>query len=159
MKKIMVFVLMAWMCPLTVFALDQSISCDPPQGMRVDYFVENKINLDNQKFIVGRDQISGMKPRIILHENGKDVSLTLGDTTEAKTEPKPSHMQVIMERPDQISFTGMVSGAPVMATYYPKMNVLIYSQQSVWPGDDYQGARAVIFYSKCQVDQVAPLMN
>lgn len=50
---------------------------------------------------------------------------------------------------NQLSFSGLLNGAPILGTYYPELNVLIYSQQAAWPGPDSKGARAVIFYATC----------
>ena len=103
--------------PLVCFSENQSVTqapsnpsnnikpivCDPPQGMRVDYFVNNKANLQNEQFIMGRDQVSGMKPQIILNNN-KTVSFIIGDATEISSLPKSGNMQVLLYNDDQISF-------------------------------------------------------
>ena len=135
--------------PVNQPAAVKPIICSPPQGMRVDYFLNNKANLTNQTFIMGRDQVSGMSPQIILNGD-KTVSFVIGDASEIKSQPKAGNMQVLSYSEDQISFAGMVNNAPILATYYPKFGVLIYSQQSIWPGPDFQGARAVLFYSQCK---------
>lgn len=131
----------------SALSLDKVILCDPPQGTRVDYFAFNNINLQNQTFLMSRDQVSGMRPKLIIGKNS--VTFIIGDASEVKTTSKGGNMQVLLYNGDQISFSGMVNGAPILGTFYPKMNILIYSQQSIWPGPSYKGARAVIFYSKC----------
>lgn len=135
---------------ISSFAADKTILCDEPQGTRIDYFSTNSINLKNETFIMGRDRISGLRPKLVLLSNNKDVSFTIGDAAEVKGQVKTGSMKVLAYDEDQISFTGVINGAPILATYYPKMQVLIYSQQSIWPGPNYQGARAVIFYAKCK---------
>lgn len=136
--------------PLLVFSADKTFICGAPEGSRIDYFLINSINLQNQTFLMGKDRVSGMRPRIILSDNNRDVFFIIGDAAEIKSQPKTGKMQVLAYNDEQISFTGIVNGAPILATFYPKMNILIYSQQSTWPGPNYQGARAVIFYSKCE---------
>lgn len=138
--------------PIIAFSADKTILCGAPEGSRIDYFTFNSLNLQNETFLMGRDRVSGMRPRIILSANNRDVFFTIGDAAEVKGQPKTGKMQVLAYNDEQISFTGVVNGAPILATYYPKMNILIYSQQSIWPGPNYQGARAVIFYSKCQTE-------
>ncbi len=141
--------------PLISFAEKKTVICESPQGTRVDYFTINNINLQNDTFIMGRDRVSGMKPKIVLDDNNKNVLFIIGDAIETKSQEKQGNMQVLAYNEDQISFTGMINGAPILATYYPKVSILIYSQQSIWPGPDYQGARAVIFYSKCALQDTS----
>ena len=138
--------------PLASFAEKKTVICDPPQGTRVDYFSFNNINLQNNTFLMGKDRVSGMRPQIHLYDDNKQVSFVIGDA-EASSQSKSGNMQVLLYNEDQISFAGVINHAPILATYYPKMAVLIYSQQSIWPGPDYQGARAVIFYSKCVLEK------
>lgn len=135
------------------YCAQKTIICEPPQGTRVDYFSFNNINLQNNTFLMGRDRVSGMRPEIVLHENTKEVFFTIGDAAEMKTQPTAANMNVMVYDADQISFAGLFKGAPILATYYPKTDILIYSQQSIWPGPNYQGARAVIFYSRCAKPQ------
>lgn len=136
--------------PLFSFAAQTTIICDEPMGSRVDYFAFNSMNLENEKFIMGKDKVSGMKPIITLNSNNHDVGFVISDAADAKSvQPKKGEMKVLAYNDDQISFVGLVNGAPILATYYPKIQILIYSQQSIWPGPNYQGARAVIFYAKC----------
>lgn len=153
MKKILIIIMIFLLhLPLASFS-DETISCDPPQGTRVDYFSRNSINLQNDTFLMSRDKISGMNPRIVLMSNHQDVLFTIGDTSEMKSQPKHGNMKVLLYNENQISFTGMVNGAPILASYYPQLHILIYSQQSIWPGPNYQGLRAVMFYAKCTSSQ------
>lgn len=152
MKVNKIMVLISALFPVAVLSAEKTIVCEPPQGSRIDYFTVNRINLKNETFLMGRDSVSGMRPRIVLAENGTDVSFILGDTETLKSAPKTANMKVVESTEDQISFVGKFNGAPIMASYYPKMAVLIYSQQSIWPGPDYLGARAAIFYSRCQLE-------
>ena len=131
---------------LDLYAADRTIVCNPPQGTRVDYFSMNKINLQNENFIMARDQVIGMQPKITIQDD-KNVSFSIDDVSAGQ---KGSAMQVLLMNPEQITFAGLINEAPILATYYPKLSILIYSQQSIWPGPDYQGARAVIFYAKCK---------
>lgn len=132
---------------------DQTILCDAPQGTRIDYFSVNGVNLQNNTFLMGRDKMSGVRPKIIFSDNKKTATFIITDAEHVKSQQaKTGNMQIVLHNDEQISFAGMVSGAPIMATYYPKIAALIYSQQSIWPGPDYQGARAAIFYSRCQLD-------
>lgn len=135
--------------PFYSYSADKTFICEAPQGTRIDYFSHNDINLQNETFLMGRDRVSGMRPQIVLNDNNKDVFFVIGDASQMKSQPKSGKMTVLVYDEKQISFTGIVSAAPILATYYQKMGVLIYSQQSFWPGPNYEGARAVIFYAKC----------
>ncbi len=148
-KKMILFYMILGAFPLVSFSESKTITCETPQGTRVDYFTENNVNLKNQTFLMGRDQVSGMNPQIILNPENKTVSFIIGDAAEIKSQPKSGNMQVLLYSDDQISFAGLINNAPILASYYPKMNILIYSQQSIWPVVEIQGARAVIFYSRC----------
>lgn len=149
MKKIIHYAVSCLaLLPLLSFSASQMIVCEPPQGTRVDYFLLNNMNLQNETFLMGKDRVSQMRPMIGLIDN-KNVSFIIGDTSQVKSPPKSGNMQVLQYNENQISFAGLISGAPILATYYPKLGILIYSQQSIWSGPSYQGARAVIFYSKC----------
>lgn len=148
-KKILLPSIFCAFFPLITLAVDKTITCQPPLGTRVDYFSHNTLNLKSHEFLMGRDQVAGMQPQIILGDN-RTVSFIIGDATELKSQPKAGNMQVLLYNEEQISFAGIINNAPILATYYPKLSILIYSQQSIWPGPNYQGARAVMFYSKCQ---------
>jgi len=139
-----------FLLPAISFAAEMKILCDEPVGTRIDYFTQNTATLKNNEFLVGRDQVTGMQPQIIFNANNQDVSFVIGDATMLAAQQKTGNMKVILSTQEQISFTGMVNNAPVLATYYPAMKVLMYSQQSVWPGDSFTGARSILFYSKCQ---------
>lgn len=153
-KKNPFLYLLLILLPFSGIAANKTIVCDSPQGTRIDYFSVNNINLKNETFLMGRDRVSGMQPTIILDDNNKDVSFVIGDAAELKSaSTKTGNMTVLAYNDDQISFTGLVNNAPILATYYPKINVLIYSQQSIWPGPNYEGARAVLFYAKCKTSQ------
>ena len=135
--------------PLAAYPAAKTFVCHSPEGMRVDYFSSNNLNLENNKFILGKDHVSGMYPQIILQDDNQNVSFLIGDSTEIKSSPKQVNMKVLAYNSDQISFTGIVNDAPILATFYPKANVLIYSQQSTWANDNLQGARAILFYAIC----------
>lgn len=150
MKVSKIIQLFCAVLPLSCFSAEKTIICESPQGTRVDYFTANRVNLKNETFIMGRDGIRGMQPRIVFAENGVDVSFTLGDTETWKTTPKEANMKVVNSTEEQVSFAGLYNGAPILASYYPRLSILIYSQQSVWPGPDFAGARAAIFYSHCK---------
>jgi hypothetical protein len=149
MKSSILLCLSLLLLPLSGFSADKTFLCEAPQGTRIDYFSHNNINLQNETFLMGRDRVSGMRPMIILSDNNKEVSFVIGDASQMNSTPKTGKMNVLVYDENQISFTGIVNGAPILATYYQKMGILIYSQQSIWPGPDYVGARAVIFYAKC----------
>lgn len=129
----------------TLITYAKTITCAPPEGTRIDYFAYNSLNLENQKFFMGRDRVSTLQPKIILDNNNKNfVTFVLG------TDPSLTNtMKVLQSDSEQISFAGLINGAPMLASYYLKLQILIYSQQSIWPGPNFQGARASIFYSKC----------
>jgi hypothetical protein len=78
------------------------------------------------------------------------------DSASSSANNKIDVMKIIDQNAEQISFTGTFSDAPILASYYPQMKILIYTQQSVWPGPDFQGARALMFYAKCQEDDETP---
>jgi hypothetical protein len=139
--------------PLVSFSADVTILCDVPQGTRIDYFSVNSANLQNETFLMGRDKISGMRPKIVLHERSHEVDFIISDAAHVESAPMTGSMKVLAYNEEQISFTGIVKSAPVLATYYPRQRILIYSQQSTWPGPNFQGARAAIFYAKCTVTQ------
>lgn len=137
--------------PLLCAAADVTVLCDPPQGTRIDYFSVNGANLQNESFLMARDKISGMRPKMVLHEASHEVDFIISDAAHVELAPMTGKMNVLAYNDEQVSFTGIVKGAPVLATYYPKLSILIYSQQSTWPGPDFQGARAAIFYAKCTI--------
>lgn len=152
------------LCLLATSALhagSKTITCEEPQGARVDYFLKNPAKVKNETFMFGRDKIDGLKLIIVLDDNNKDVHFSFHNTaatTAVTTEEnnQDGKMSVIFANDDQVTFVGTVSGAPIMATYYPGFKILVYSQQSSWPGGNFLGARAMMFYSKCGEAVVAP---
>lgn len=158
MKIFRRILLLAVTClPFNSFAADKYIICEEPIGSRVDYFVSNTADLKNETFLMGRDRVTGLKPRIRLNDQDQNVFFVIGDAEELKSKEKSAEMRVFAYNEDQITFAGLVNGAPILATYYPGMKILIYSQQSTWPGPEFEGARAMLFYSKCDIDQSAPV--
>lgn len=131
------------------------ITCDAPWGSRVDYFENNKVNQANKTFLMARDKITGIHPKLILDDQEKSVYFELTDTTlfDKKSESvKSANMNVIAYNDEQITFTGVLNNAPVMGTFYPKMNILIFSQQSIWKNEQLQGANAFLLQSQCTVN-------
>lgn len=129
----------------------QTILCEPPQGTRVDYFSVNRANLQNQTFHMSKDRISSVRPMIVLGEN-KEISFALGDSAQMKADTKSGVLSVLIYEAKQISFAGLLNHSPILATYYPGTHTLVYSQQSIWPGPEYEGVRAILFFSKCKVE-------
>lgn len=148
MRKI-IFLLCCFFFSLSAFAEGETITCEEPTGARVDYFKQNKANLENERFMPGRDRVTGLKPQLKINNETHEVSFIIGNTAELKTQPIKGNMRVLAFNESQVSFTGVVNGAPILGTFYPELDILIYSQQSTWPGGDFVGARAMLFYSKC----------
>lgn len=126
------------------------ISCNPPNGLRVDYYEqENIFKNPSQIFIPNVDKISGMNPTIIFDDLGKTALFSV--SSSALTSPKTitSDMVVFYSSKEQISFAGIMNGAPVLASYYPTMKVLVYSQQTDWTPAT-RGVRSALYYSKCK---------
>lgn len=145
MKRIILALALVVSIPL--YAAPKIINCASPQGMRIDYFSQNAVNLKNNHFNMSRDRASGFKISLSIDTQTVFFNMQkLKDHTEMK-----ATMPIILNTADQLSFAGVLNGAPILGTYYPEINVLIYSQQATWPGPDFKGARAVIFYAMCQV--------
>lgn len=140
--------LIAMVCVAGNCLANQTINCEAPQGTRVDYFSANNINLQNQTFLMSKDRISSAKPTIVLDDH-QQMSFALSEQIKADT--KAGTLRVIKYDDKQISAAGDVNGSPILITYYPITQTLVYSQQSVWPGPDYEGVRAVLFFAKCKV--------
>lgn len=139
---------------LTSFAASASgrtVMCDAPMGPRLDYFTQNTANLQNNQFLVGNDQMSDVHVRVVLNDNNQDVSFAVGSMAQLQAIPEVNNMKVVDTTKDQVSFFGKVNDAPILATYYPAMSIIVYTQQSVWPGDSFSGARAMLFYARCHV--------
>lgn len=132
----------------TSFAADKTINCDEPQGSRIDYFSENHANLKNEQFYMAKDRMSGLRPKIII-KNDNQVSFVIGDSVQKASQSKTGEMKVLVNNDKQLSFAGVVSDAPVLGTYYREQRVLVYSQQSVWDDENFEGVRAMMFYSRC----------
>jgi len=146
-KTIAIFI-STLLIPLTSFAADKKIICETPDGMRLDYFVFNRLDVENNKFLASRDRMSKANIAIIFHDKSKDVTFYI--QTDKNSKPSEyKNMKIIYQNLQQITFDGMFNRAPIMATYYPLYDILVYSQQSVWPGQNYKGARAVFFHAKC----------
>jgi len=139
----------AMLCFCGNSAASQTIVCEAPQGTRVDYFSANRINLQNETFLMSKDRISSIKPTIELGDN-QEVHFSLGNGEQMTAGTKSGSLKVLKYDAKQISFAGLVNGSPIMATYYPATSTLVYSQQSIWPGPDYEGVRAILFFSKCR---------
>lgn len=137
--------------PLSSYAGGRTIFCNEPMGPRLDYFTQNTANLQNNQFLVGRDQMNDVRIRIVLDDNNQDVSFVVGSDADLQKTSPTNNMKIVFATTDQVSFLGKVNEAPILATYYPSMNILIYTQQSVWPGDSFSGARAMLFYARCNV--------
>lgn len=126
------------------------ISCDPPNGLRVDYYEqENIFKNPSQIFIPNDDKISGMNPKVIFNNDGKTAIFTVGNSSVMPPETITSHMIIFYTTQEQISFVGIMNGAPVLASYYPPMKILVYSQQTNWTPFT-RGVRSALFYSKCK---------
>ena len=107
------------------------------------------MNLENNKFLLAHDRITDTSINITLHDNKKDVTFYF----ESKNQQpiiEPRNMKVLYQDLQQVSFAGMFNRAPFLATYYPLFDVLIYSQQSVWPQGNFSGVRGMLFYAKCK---------
>ena len=144
MKKHFILLMMsALLFPGMSFSADKSISCKSPQGMRVDYYLNNPLQIENEKFHVGRDQLKDATVEVVIKENKQDATLTINGES--------SEMKIMMYNVDQISFVGFFDGVPILATYYPLEDVIYFTQQSVWPGGEYIGTRTQVFFAKCKV--------
>lgn len=131
------------------------ITCDAPWGSRVDFFSQAKEGVEPNTFLMARDKITGIHPVLILNNADKTVTFDLKDSTlyqDDKNVTKTANMKVIAYNENQITFAGVLNNAPIMGTYYPKMNILYFSQQSLWQTQELTGANAFLFQSKCTVD-------
>ena len=123
--------------------------CQPPEGLRVDYFdADNTINKPKNEFLTDTDKISGMHPTIIFHDKTKEATFILGNTSASIAKTMKANMAIIYNTKEQISFAGVINEAPILASYYPMMHILAYSQQSDW-APNANGMRSAIYYSKC----------
>jgi hypothetical protein len=134
--------------PTLVFS-QTTIVCDPPRGLRVDYFEMNNIlKKPANIFLPDTDKVSGMNPTIIFEDGEKFAMFILGHTKNAPKETLKTKMFIFYNSPEQISFVGLMKDAPILASYYPLLHILVYSQQANWlPVSG--GMRATLFYSDC----------
>lgn len=129
---------------------ESKIVCTPPEGLRVDYFNEpsNLSKYKNHVFLTDTDSFSGMHPTIIFEDNQKEVTFIIGNTSSAISKNMKGNMAIIYSSKDQISFAGVINEAPILASYYPDMHILVYSQQSDWMPTK-RGMRSGIYFSRC----------
>lgn len=136
------------------------ITCEPPVGTRIDYFTKNNAGIENNKFQMSRDKVSGVNPHIVFNSALDTVEFSIRGSTlsadSASSDATVASMKVIAYSDNQVTFAGIVNNAPMMATYYSKLNILIFSEQNIWSGGDLEGARATVFYSRCTEEAAHP---
>lgn len=138
--------------PVTGSAANRALLCEQVKGPRLDYFTHNSMSVENNKFLLGTDQVADTYVKFIFSDNRQDVAFMLGDAEQIKAQPLANNMKIVYATPSQISFFGEVNKVPTMASYYTAMQVVVYSQQSVWKGDTFKGLHSSLFYAKCHED-------
>lgn len=120
------------------------IICESPNGSRVDYW-KNSDKYPNNEFLTDDDKISGIHPTITISDNN-DITFSTADS--GNINPISSTMTLLLKDSEQMSFSGVMDGAPVLASYYPKLKILVYSQHSDWTPYN-TGMRSTTYYSRC----------
>ncbi len=148
----------------TLFAAEPArttqVTCEPPVGTRIDYFTKNSAGVENNKFQMSRDKVSGANPHIVFNSASEMVDFSIRNSAvfvnDSEQKPISASMKVIAYSDNQVTFAGILNNAPMMATYYSKLHILMFTEQNIWTGSDFEGARATLFYSRCTEETANP---
>lgn len=130
--------------------------CEEPNGRQINYFSDKKLaDIQEKRFIDDKTKIAGSRPTLTVDFDKQTAIFVIQDSNVSKETPDAGKMRSTNLTPllidaDQMTFSGVVSGAPVMFTLYPKEQIGIYAQHSYWQ-HIADGVRASFFYMKCQI--------
>jgi len=130
--------------------------CEEPNGRQIEYFSDKKLtDVAENRFIDKETKVSGGRPTLTVDFDKQTAILVVQDSNILKEASGAGKMRSTNLTPllidvDQMTFSGVVSGAPVMFTLYPKEQIGVYAQHSYWR-HIADGVRASFFYMKCQI--------
>ena len=94
------------------------------------------------------DGITGSKPQLFY-----DFSTKKGYYTSTDTAKQTDNVEIVnlAQTEDMLGFAGVVNGAPVLITIYPKEKIMLYSEQGIMALPNTTWPKAKMFWSKCEV--------
>ena len=79
------------------------------------------------------------------------ATIVLPNSDKAGGKPHTMTAHLIARDTNQISFIGILNGAPTLVSIYPNEEIMIYSTHGSWPhAYALAGAMAKTFYAKCK---------
>lgn len=115
-------------------------NCEDLKGIRVDY--------SNEKFEQSTDGMTGSKPQILYDFNTKKATYI---STDASKTTDNVEIVLVSETDRRLSFVGVINGAPVMLSIYPKDKILFYSEQASMVLPNMAWPKAKLFWAKCEI--------
>lgn len=134
------------------FSKTLTVLCHGMQGTRVDYFTQNLAHYTNNKFIAAPEKMEANQV-LTWNMNRNIATLIFPDTKHPAAEANTTKIHLLSKGSEQITFTAILSGAPILVSLYPYEKIMVYSMHSVWPQPVATGVRAVLFYAKCNFSE------
>jgi hypothetical protein len=152
MRNIFVILILVFSYSISANASIINIVCKNLKGSGVYYFTYSGNNkFENNKFLPHSDAFTGATLYINMNTLSKIYTLSFLNPKSSGDTPSRSALVPLILNSLQYSFVGMLSGAPILVTFYPEQNILIYSLQTTW--DPYaKGAKATLMYSNCETN-------
>jgi len=154
MKKYIYLCLISFLILVTKTVSASTITavCSYPKGQRVDYFTSNNAKEANFEFLENKDSITA-QITFIWDDSKEEAVIVLPDTASAGSQPNTSKLSLLYKANDQVTFAGLLKGAPVMFSLYPKDKVAVYTMHATWGPVIGEGIRATMFHAKCSIDK------
>lgn len=126
------------------------IICSQITGSHTYYFTQNSAGKENERFFDAPDSITDTTFNILFNKNTNQGLITISKIHPDEFDVTHStEITKVFSDNQQITFLGILNNAPIMLTFYPASNVLIYNMQSNW-GTIASGIRAQLFHAKCE---------
>ena len=127
-----------------------TITCKNIEGFRTSFFTKAS-KVKTNSFIFTEDSISEGELKLILNHEDKTAWLEMPNTkamgNSYKTKLVPLHYD--SDPLEQLTFAGVLNGAPIMFTYFPEQNIAFYTMHTVYSGV-LEGAKAVQLHAECK---------
>jgi hypothetical protein len=146
---LILFAIMIMSSPIS-YASVLTATCNNFEGIRIEYFLNNNIGLQNKQFIVQKDKLSG-ELKLIWDIKKESALFTSQDSVLAGGKVNQTEVISLLQDEKQITFVGVLYGAPILFTLYPEEKVAFYSwhtSQSI-AGN---GIKSIDLYAKCDIN-------
>ena len=125
-----------------------TIYCPNLTGESIYYFSKERPNDPKDTFIKVLDSITGTSITLIWDMNKTQAQFLLPATPKAGRAPNSTTLHLMVFEKEQITFAGLMRGAPILFSFYPLQGVAVYTQHSNWYPFT-EGIRVQTFPLKC----------